>query len=143
MNRKEMSLDELNASNQGTLMEALGIRYTLVEKERVEAVMEVNNCTRQPFGILHGGATLALAETVAGMASYMNCADGQVALGMQVSCNHVSSAAEGEQVKAVATPIHLGRSTHVWNIDVCSADGRLVSTVRLTNYILSPKESGE
>lgn len=140
MSMQEKTIEELNAISKGTLMEALGIVYTKVEKEKVEAVMPVDSRTCQPFGILHGGATLALAETVAGMGSYMNCSDDEMALGMQVSCNHVSSAKMGEQVKAVATPIHLGRSTQVWNIDVSSlTDGRLISTVRLTNYILSKR----
>lgn len=134
---KEKTIDELNGYSKNTLMEALGIMYTRVEKERVEAEMTVDSRTCQPFGILHGGATLALAETVAGMGSYMNCKEGETALGMQVNCNHVSSARMGERVKAVATPIHLGHSTQVWNIDVFSlTDNRLISTVRLTNYIL-------
>ena len=132
---KQLTLEELNALNKDTLMEALGIRYTLVTKERVEAVMEVNASTCQPIGILHGGATLALAETAAGMGSYMNCGDDEAPVGMQVNCNHVSSASLGEQVVAVATPLHLGHSTQVWNIDVSSSSGRLISTIRLTNFI--------
>ncbi len=131
-----MSLEELNASNKGTLMESLGIRYTSVTPERVEAEMPVDERTRQPFGILHGGATLALAETLAGMGSYMNCAEGEVSVGMQVSCNHISSAVEGDSVTGVATPIHIGRTTHVWNIDISSRKGRLISSIRLMNFII-------
>ncbi|MCD8285480.1 MAG: hotdog fold thioesterase [Prevotellaceae bacterium] len=135
MEIREMSLEELNEMNKGTLMEALGIRFVSVTAQRVEATMSVDSRTRQPFGILHGGATLALAETVAGIGSYMNIRQGEQSVGAQASCNHLSSALDGDTVSAVATPIHLGRTTHIWNIDVLSSTGRLVSSVRVMNFV--------
>lgn len=86
-----------------------------------------------------GGATLALAESVAGQGSLALCAPDEVAAGIQVSGNHVSPAKEGDQVKAVGTLIHQGRSSHVWNIDIFTSAGRLVSTVRVVNSILKRK----
>ena len=79
--------------------------------------MPVNHNTRQPFGVLHGGASLALAETVAGLGSMVLAKPDETIAGMQVSGNHVASAHEGDTVRAVATIIHAGRSSHVWNVD--------------------------
>jgi uncharacterized protein (TIGR00369 family) len=101
--------------------------------------MPVDERTRQPFGILHGGATLALAETVAGLGSMILCRPDEVIAGMQVSGNHVSSAREGDTVRAVGTVIHRGRSSHVWNVDVFASAGKLVSSVRVVNSVLKKR----
>ena len=95
----EIPLDLLNAQAKHALMGNLGIQYTYASPGRVEATMPVDERTRQPFGILHGGATLALAETVAGLGSMISCQPDEIVVGMQVSGNHVSSAheARGEQ----------------------------------------------
>ena len=114
----------------------LGISLTYVSDSRVEATMPVDHRTRQPFGILHGGATLALAETVAGLGSMLSIKPEEYAVGMQVSGNHISSAHEGDTVRAVATIVHRGRSSHVWNVDVFTSTNKLVSTVRVVNSIL-------
>ena len=99
-------------------------------------VMPVDERTRQPFGILHGGASLALAETVAGLGSMILCKPDEIVVGMQVSGNHISSAHEGDTVRAVATIVHKGRSSHVWNVDVFTSTAKLVSSVRVVNSIL-------
>lgn len=117
----------------------LGMVYIHSSEGRVEATMPVDERTRQPFGILHGGATLALAETVAGMGSMVLCKPDETAVGMQVSGNHVSSAKEGDTVKAVATIIHRGSSTHVWNVDVFTSADKLVSSVRVVNCVIKRK----
>lgn len=135
-----IEIDELNAQSAGTLMESLGIHYTHVSKERVEATMPVDKRNRQPFGVLHGGATLALAETVAGIGSLAICKEDETAVGMQVSGNHVSPAKEGETVLAIATPIHIGHRTHVWSVDVKGKDGKLVSSIRVVNAILKKRK---
>lgn len=132
-----ITIDELNEKSRGSLIETLGIRYTVATPERVEAVMPVNERTCQPFGILHGGATLALAETIAGLGSMLVCGEGGAAVGMQVSGSHLGSAKKGEEVRAIATPIHLGHRTHVWNVDVVNAvTGSPISTVRVTNFVV-------
>ena len=133
---EQISLDELNAHGKTALMGNLGIQYTYISAERIEATMPVDHRTRQPFGILHGGATLALAETVAGLGSLVICAPDEIAVGMQVSGNHVSSAHEGDSVRAVGTIIHKGRSSHVWNVDVFTSTGKLVSSVRVVNSVM-------
>lgn len=119
---------------QGSLLDHLGIEFTSVSDGKVEAVMPVDERTIQPVGILHGGASIALAETVAGFGSQWICEEEEVALGMQISANHVSSIRSGE-VHAVASLIHRGKRSHVWNVDILSDDQRLISTVRVTNLI--------
>ncbi len=132
----DRSLDEHNERAAHALMGHLGIQYTHASADRVEATMPVDERTRQPFGLLHGGATLALAETVAGFGSMLLCQPGEVAVGMQVSANHISSDYEGDTVRAVGTIVHRGRSSHVWNVDVFTSTGKLVSTVRVVNSVL-------
>lgn len=132
----KIPLEQLNASSKHALMGNLGIQYTYADDTRVEATMPVDERTRQPFGVLHGGATLALAETLAGVGSLLLCQPDEVAVGMQVSGNHVSSAHQGDTVRAVATIIHKGRSSHVWNIDVFTSTGKLISSVRVVNSII-------
>lgn len=132
-------LDQLNARAKHALMGNLGIQYTYASEDRVEATMPVDVRTRQPFGILHGGAMLALAETVAGLGSMILCQPDEIIVGMQVSGNHVSSAYEGDTVRAVGTIIHKGRSSHVWNVDVFTSTDKLVSSIRVVNSVLKKK----
>lgn len=135
----EIPIDAMNAQSGSTLMGNLGIQYTFASAERVEATMPVDHRTRQPFGILHGGATLALAETVAGLGSMIACQPDEFVVGMQVSGNHVSSAHEGDTVRAVCTPVHLGRSSHVWNVDVFTSTDKLVSSIRVVNSVMKKR----
>ncbi len=132
----EINLDRINEGNGDTLMASLGIRFTHLSPGRCEAVMAVEKKVCQPFGILHGGATLALAETVAGQGSLMLCSEEEVPAGIQVSGNHLSPAKEGETVHAVGTVLQKGRTIHIWHIDVTAGDGRIISTVRVVNSIL-------
>ena len=132
-------LDKLNESGRHALMGNLGIQYTYAAKGRVEATMPVDERTRQPFGILHGGASLALAETVAGLGSMILCQPDEMMVGMQVSGNHVSSAHEGDTVRAVATVIHQGRSSHVWDVNIYTSTDKLVSSVRVVNSVMKKR----
>ena len=135
----EVPLDLLNERARHALMGNLGIQYTYASDERVEATMPVDYRTRQPFGILHGGATLALAETVAGLGSMIICESDDIVVGMQVSGNHISSAHEGDTVRAVATIVHKGRSSHVWNVDVFTSTNKLVSSIRVVNSVIKKR----
>ena len=135
----EVPLDLLNERARHALMGNLGIQYTYASDERVEATMPVDYRTRQPFGILHGGATLALAETVAGLGSRIICEPDESVVGMQVSGNHISSAHEGDTVRAVATIVHKGRSSHVWNVDVFTSTNKLVSSIRVVNSVIKKR----
>lgn len=132
----EIPLEQLNERAKYALMGNLGIQYTYASEDRVEATMPVDQRTRQPFGILHGGATLALAETVAGLGSMLICQPDEIIVGMQVSGNHISSAHEGDTVRAVGTIVHKGRSSHIWNVDVFTSTNKLVSSVRVVNSVL-------
>lgn len=135
----EVPLDLLNERARHALMGNLGIQYTYASDERVEAAMPVDYRTRQPFGILHGGATLALAETVAGLGSMIICESDEIVVGMQVSGNHISSAHEGDTVRAVATIVHKGRSSHVWNVDVFTSTNKLISSIRVVNSVIKKR----
>lgn len=135
----EIPLDLLNERARHALMGNLGIQYTYASEERVEATMPVDYRTRQPFGILHGGATLALAETVAGLGSMIICQPDEIVVGMQVSGNHISSAHEGDTVRAVGTILHKGRSSHVWNVDVFTSTNKLVSSIRVVNSVIKKR----
>lgn len=136
---EEISLDLLNERARHALMGNLGIQYTYASEGRIEATMPVDYRTRQPFGILHGGATLALAETVAGLGSMVICQPDEIVVGMQVSGNHISSAHEGDTVRAVGTIVHKGHSSHVWNVDVFTSTNKLVSSVRVVNSVMKKK----
>ena len=135
----EVPLDLLNERARHALMGNLGIQYTYASDERVEATIPVDYRTRQPFGILHGGATLALAETVAGLGSMIICEPDEIVVGMQVSGNHISSAHEGDTVRAVGTILHKGRSSHIWNVDVFTSTNKLVSSVRVVNSVIKKR----
>ena len=132
----EISLEHINQISRHALVGNLGIQFTYASEDRIEATMPVDYRTRQPFGILHGGATLALAETVAGFGSMIICRPDETMVGMQVNGNHVSSAHEGDTVRAVATIIHKGYSSHVWNVDVFTSTDKLVSTIRVLNSVM-------
>lgn len=130
-------LDEINKTSEGSMIAHLGIRYTYIGTARVEGTMPVDHRTCQPFGFLHGGASLAFAETLSGLGTKALIQKNEHAVGQQVSGSHVSSAPVGDTVRGVATLQHCGRRSHVWNVDIYSeADGRLVSTVRVLYCIL-------
>ena len=136
MNKKS-TIERLNQLNKKTMMEPLGIEYLEAESGYLKARMPVNDNTKQPNGILHGGANLALAETVAGLGSAMMVDMEKYHIrGAQVSANHVGTASSG-WVYAEGKIIHKGKNTHVWNIDIKNEDGKLLSTCRLTNFIQS------
>ena len=134
--RPQADLDALNALTKNTLMDALGIVCTRLEEGYVEATMPVDVRTRQPLGILHGGASLALAETVAGYGSVYLLGENEIQVGMQVSGNHIATAHEGEILKAEASIIHRGRSTHVWNVDIFTSTRKRVASIRVLNSII-------
>ncbi|MFO7978747.1 MAG: PaaI family thioesterase [Bacteroidales bacterium] len=130
------TIEQLNALNQDTLMGALGMEYLEVKAGYVYARMPVDERTMQPAGILHGGSSLALAETLAGIGSVLlvDPAEHEVR-GAHITANHVL-AGKGHWVFGKATIIHQGRNTHLWNIDIFDQDEKLISTCRITNFII-------
>ena len=107
----------------------------------VMASMPVDKRTVHPFGFLSGGASLALAESLAGYGSFLLCKEGEFPNGIQVSANHVKNVPFGQSIQATAILIHKGKTTHVWNIDITNEEGALVSSARVTNLIINKKSS--
>jgi len=130
------TIEKLNQLNKGTMMELLQIEYLEIGDGFLKARMPVDKRTFQPDGILHGGASLALAETVAGLGSAL-IVDLKVfnVRGAQVSANHVGTAKKS-WVVAEGRLIHRGKNTHIWNIDIKNELGKLVSICRITNFIV-------
>lgn len=117
----------------------LGIKFQTVQEGYVKATMPVDARTCQPFGILNGGASLALAEIVAGHGSVPLCTPDQMPCGIQVSANHVRMVRTGSYVEATGRLIHRGRTSHIWNVDITDPEGRLVSTARIVNQIVKKR----
>ncbi len=135
-----MTIEEINLFCKNTLIENLGIQFTEFLGKTIEATMPVNEKTIQPMGYLHGGASLALAESVASAGSLLNVDPKKFTVfGMQVSGNHVSSINKGEVV-AKAVLIHRGGTSHVWDVRIEDKAGKLISTSRVTNAIVKIKE---
>ncbi len=136
--KKEEILRVLNKMSENTLMKTLGIEYCDVDLEQgyLEATMPVNPSVHQPMGLLHGGASAALAESLGSAASAMMVDPEKfAAVGIELSCNHVRSKRDG-QVKGEARLIHKGRSTHLWSIEIKDEKGQLISHCKLNNMII-------
>lgn len=141
--KRRPSLDQLNALTPGTLGEALGIQLTALDDEALRGTMPVDPRTRQPFGLLHGGASVALAETLGSLAAWL-CLDDperEHAVGLEINANHVRALREGV-VTGSARPEHLGRSTQVWSIRIEDEAGRLVCVSRLTMAVVARTPRG-
>ncbi len=136
MTTQKNSLDAIRSIGTRGLADAIGIRIVELTPSRVVATMPVDDRTRQPFGLLHGGASVALAETVASLASILNLDTEQFrAVGLEINANHIRAKREGT-VRGTATPIHVGRSTHVWAVEIVDEEGRVVCTSRCTVAIV-------
>lgn len=132
----EKVLEKLNFYSKNTLMETLGIQYVEVGEDFLVATMPVHSGVHQPMGLLHGGATMALAESVGSAASLLFVDPSKYIIkGIEISGNHLKSKKEGV-VKAKATIIHKGRTTHLWNIQIRDESGQLISVCKLTNIVL-------
>ncbi len=126
----------LNQYVKDTMVENLGIQFTAIGEGWVEATMPVDHRTSRPGGLLHGGANLALAETIAGLGSMLTVDINEFdVLGIQVSANHTGGLSGGT-VFARAEIVHSGIQTQVWNIEIKSEAGKLISTARVTNMIV-------
>ncbi|SIS55834.1 uncharacterized domain 1-containing protein [Zobellia uliginosa] len=136
---KEKILKVCNESSKNTLMETLQIEYTDVGEDFLVGKMPVNPRVHQPDGVLHGGAMVALAESIGSMASYIFLDARQFVIrGIEISANHVKSVREGE-VFAKATILHKGRTTQLWDIKITDGEGKLISVCKLTTIALPKK----
>lgn len=131
------TLDELHSMSTHTLANHLGIEFTEIGNDYIVARMPVDQRTHQPFGILHGGASVVLAETLGSIASYLCLKDPtrQTAVGLEINANHVRSVKTGF-VYGKVTPIHVGRATQVWDIRITNEESKLVCISRLTVAIV-------
>ena len=129
--RRTTSVDQLNAMSRGTAMEALGIVFTEVGADFVRGTMPVDRRTHQPYGLLHGGASVLLAETLGSSAGNLCVDEGSMVVGIEINANHLAGARDGV-VTGTARPLHLGRSTQVWEIRIEDQHARLVCVSRLT-----------
>ncbi|WP_111645729.1 hotdog fold thioesterase [Paranoxybacillus vitaminiphilus] len=124
---------------KNTLLEALGIEFMEISAGKVVATMPVDERTRQPFGVLHGGASVALAETVASIGAYeLVDKEKELVVGLEINANHIRSVRDGK-VTATGTVLHRGRTTMVWDIKIVDEEERLVSVSRCTIAILQKK----
>jgi len=131
------TLEDFNDTADRGLAKVLGIRLTELTPDRVVATMPVDERTRQPYGLLHGGASAALAETVASIGALMNVdRDSQAAVGVELNANHLRAKTDGT-VTATATPLHRGRTTQVWEIRIEDETAQLVCVSRCTLTVVS------
>ncbi|KTD47940.1 esterase [Legionella quinlivanii] len=133
---REITIEQLNQYIENTMSEVLGMEFVEIGDDFLKASMPVNERTRQPFGLLHGGANVALAETVASMAAN-GVIDPQkyYCVGLEINANHLRAVKEGV-VTAIATPIHLGRTTQVWEINIFDEGGKKTCVSRMTAAIV-------
>lgn len=132
----EEEANRWNTDYHDTLMGHLGVKVLPSDDEYIWGELPITKKTCQYYGILHGGASLAFAETLAGCGSWHLVQGKQKICGLNVVGNHVGMSAKEGKVIGKATLLHKGRTTHIWNVDITGEDGRLISTERVTNYIL-------
>ncbi len=136
---KNLTLKDIPDWGKNTMSEHLGIKLTEVGHDFLKATMPVDERTRQPYGLLHGGASVSLAETLGSIGSALVIdMDLYQCVGLEINANHIRSASEG-LVTGIASPIHLGNSTHVWDIKIYDEKERLLCISRLTVAILQKK----
>lgn len=129
--RRATSLQALNASSRNTAMEPLGIVFTEIGPDFVRATMPVDARTHQPYGLLHGGASVLLAETLGSTAGMLSAPEGKGCVGIEINANHLRGVRSGN-VTGTARALHVGRSTQVWEIRIEDDAGHLVCISRLT-----------
>ena len=135
MFRAGATIDELNALSRNTAMEPLGIVFTEIGADYIRATMPVDARTRQPYGLLHGGASVLLAETLGSSAGGLSAPEGHGVVGIEINANHLRGVRSG-RVTAVAKAIHIGRTTQVWDIRLSSDEGKASCVSRLTMAVV-------
>ena len=135
--KQPASVELLTAIHVNTTVAVLGIEFLEVGDDFIRARCPVDARTKQPAGILHGGVSVVLAETLGSCGAAFASPAGHRAVGLDINANHIRSASEG-WVEGIAKPIHLGRTTHVWQIDIRNEKGQLTCVSRITMAILAP-----
>jgi 1,4-dihydroxy-2-naphthoyl-CoA hydrolase len=133
--KRPIDIDALNDITRNTLMQSLGIRITRITEDAVYGTLPVDERTRQPFGLLHGGASVALAETLGSAGAHLASEPGYMAVGLEINANHLRPAREGE-VTGCARPVHVGSRTQVWEIRIQDEQQRDICIARLTTMLI-------
>lgn len=136
--QKPITLEALNASSANTAVAHLGIEFTGFGDDYIEGRVPVDARTHQPFGLLHGGVSVVLAETLGSVGANYACAQNQYAVGLDINANHLRGVRTG-WVTGRATAVHIGRTTQVWQIDMRNEAGEMTCTSRITMAVLSQK----
>lgn len=133
--KRDVNLEAINAFSQNCMVGLLGICFTRIDDDRIEATMPVDKRTHQPFGLLHGGASVVLAESLGSVAGWL-CTDGeQKVVGLEVNANHLRAVREGS-VRGVCRALHVGRRHQVWQIDIYDEQERICCSSRLTTAVI-------
>lgn len=138
--KKPLRVEDINAMHANTACGHLGIEFTEIGPDYLRARMPVDARTRQPAGILHGGASVTLAETLGSVGAWLCTDPGWTAVGLDINANHVRSMREG-WVYGHCRPMHVGRTTHVWQIEIVDEAQRLVCTSRITMAVVPEKRA--
>lgn len=133
--KKNPELSRLNALSKDTIIELLGIEYTELGDDFLQGTMPVDSRTHQPYGLLHGGASVVLAETLGSVAANLAVGDDKVCVGLEVNANHIRSIKKGT-VTGKASAVHIGYSTQIWQIDIRNERQQLICTSRLTVAVI-------
>lgn len=133
--KRAVTLPTLNAMSEGNMVGLLDIQFTRIGDNDLEATMPVDSRTQQPFGLLHGGASVVLAETLGSVAGYLCTEDEQKVVGLEVNANHLRAVRSG-RVRGVCRALHTGNRHQVWQIDIFDEQGRLCCTSRLTTAVV-------
>lgn len=138
--RDNLTLEGLNSLSKNTMAETIGIQFTAIGPDFLEAKMPVDHRTHQPFGLLHGGASVALAETMGSVAATC-CVDmaRQFCVGLEINANHIRGVRDGF-VKGITRPVHLGKKTQVWEIRIMNDQEQLVCISRITMAVLDKQD---
>ncbi len=136
---KQIAIKDLQGFGNNTLGTQLGMEFIEIGDDFIKATMPVDHRTKQPYGLLHGGASVALAETLGSVGSALIInPEKQMAVGLEINANHISGVKDG-YVIGTATPLHIGGSTHIWEIKIKTPSNKLVCVSRLTVAILQKK----
>jgi 1,4-dihydroxy-2-naphthoyl-CoA hydrolase len=135
---KPISVDELTHIHEDTAVRHLGIEFLEVGDDFITARVPVDTRTKQPYGLLHGGVSVVLAETLGSCGAAYSCHEGHRAVGLDINANHLKGATSG-WVTGVTRPVHIGRTTQVWQIDLTNDAGELTCVSRITMAVLAPR----
>lgn len=137
---RPITIEEISERSKNTLSEYLGIEFTEITDDSISAIMPVTQNLKQPVGIVHGGANVVLAETIASTAAnYVVDLENYYAVGLEINANHIRSVTEGV-ISATTNPIHIGKTTHIWNIELRDSENNITCISRMTAYVIKRKK---